>query len=120
MTSISKYVYIDKIDVIVNRYNNTYHNTIKMKSVDVKSNSHINFSKGVNNEDPKLKIGDNVKISNYKNVFAKCYAPNWPKEVFVITKVKNSVPWTHVISDLKGEEIFGTFYKKELRKINQK
>ena len=67
MTSISKNVYIDKIDVIVNRYNNTYHSIIKMKSVDVKSNSHINSSKGVNNEDPKLKIGDNVKISFLQN-----------------------------------------------------
>ena len=84
MTSISKNVYIDKLDDIVNKYNNTYHSTIKMKPVDVKPNIYIEFSKGINYQDPKFKIGDVVRISKYKNIFAKGYVPNWPEEVFVI------------------------------------
>ena len=93
MTSISKTVYIDKLDDIVNKYNNTY-STIKMKPVDVKSNTYIDFSKEVNDKNPKSKIADNVRISKYKNVFTKGYNPNWSEEVFVIKKVKNTVPWT--------------------------
>ena len=71
MTSISKNVYIDKLDDIVNEYNNTYHRTIKMKPVDVKDNTYINFEKEVNNKDPKFKVGDYVRISKYENIFAK-------------------------------------------------
>ena len=94
MVSISKTVYIDKLDDIVNKYNNTYHSTIKMKPVDVKSNTYIDFSEEVNDKNPKSKIADNVRISKYKNVFTKGYNPNWSEEVFVIKKVKNTVPWT--------------------------
>ena len=110
MTSISKNRYIDKLDDIVDEYNNTYHTTIKMKSIDVKE---------INNKDPKFEVGDRVGISKYKNIFAKGYMLNWSEEVFVIKKVKNTVPWTYVINDLKGEEIIGTFYEKELQKTNQ-
>ena len=73
MTSISKDVYIDKLDDIVNEYNNTYHRTIKMKPVDVKDNTYIDFKKEVNDKDPKFKVGDHVRISKYKNIFAKGY-----------------------------------------------
>ena len=76
MTSISKNVYIDKLDYIVNTYNNTYHRTIKMKPVDVKSSTYINSSEEINNEDPKFKIGDIARIPKYKNIFAKGYVPN--------------------------------------------
>ena len=119
MTSISKNVYIDKLDDIVNEYNNTYHRTIKMKPVDVKDNTYIDSNKEVNDKDPKFKVGDHVRISKYKNIFAKGYTPNWSEEVFVIKKVKNTVPWTYIINHLNGEEIIGTFYKKELQKTNQ-
>ena len=119
MTSISKNVYIDKLDDIVDEYNNTYHTTIKMKPLDVKDNTYINTSKDINNKDPKFKVGDHVRISKYKNIFAKGYMPNWSEEVFVIKKVKNTIPWTYVINDLNGEEIIGTFYEKELQKTNQ-
>ena len=105
---------------IVNEYNNTYHRTIKIKPVDVKNNTYIDFEKEVNNEDPKFKVRDHVRISKYKNIFAKGYTPNWSEEVFVISKIKNTVPWTYVINDLNGEEIIGTFYEKELQKTNQK
>ena len=119
MTSVSKNVYVDKLDDIVNEYNNTYHTTSKMKPIDVKDNTYINISKKINYKDPKFKVGDRVRISKYKNIFSKGYMPNWSEEVFVIKKVKNTVPWTYVIDDLNGEEIIGTFYKKELQKTNQ-
>ena len=112
MTSISKNVYIDKSDDIVDEYNNTYHAIIKMKPIDVKDNTYINTSKEINNKDPKFKVGDYVRISKYKNIFAKGYMPNWSEEVFVIKKVKNTVPWTYFINDLNGEQIIGTFYEK--------
>ena len=113
MTSISKNVYINKLDDIVNEYNNTYHTTIKIKPIDVKDNTYINTSKKNNYKNPKFKVGDRVRISKYKNIFAKSYTPNWSEEVFVIKKVKSTVPWTYVINDLNGEEIIGTFYEKE-------
>ena len=113
MTSISKNVYIDKLDDIVNEYNDTYHTTIKMKPIDV------NTDKETNDKDPKFKGGDRVRISKYKNIFAKGYTPNWSEEVFVIKKIKNTVPWTYIINDLNGEEIMGTFYEKELQKTSQ-
>ena len=119
MTSISKNVYIDKLNDIVDRYNNTYHTTIQMKPIDVKDNTYINTDKEINNKDPKFKVGDRVRISKYKNIFAKDYTPNWSEEIFVIKKVKNTVPWTYVINDLNGEQIMGTFYEKELQKTNQ-
>ena len=119
MTSISKNVYIDKLDDIVRKYNNKKHRTIKMKRIDVKDNTYTDFSKDVNDNDTKFKVGDYVKISKYKNIFAKDYTPNWSEEVFVIKKNKNTVPWTYVIDDLNGEEITGTFYEKELQKIDQ-
>ena len=84
MTSISKNVYIDKLDDIVNEYNNTYHTTIKMKPIDVKDNTYINTDKETNDKDPKFKVGDRVRISKYKNIFTKGYTPNWSEEVFVI------------------------------------
>ena len=92
MTSISKNVYVDKLDDLVDKYSITYYSTIKMKPVDVKSNTYIDSSKEFNNKDPKLKIGDNVRISKNKNVFAKGYVPNWSEEVFVIKKIKSTVP----------------------------
>ena len=119
MTSISKNVYIDKLDDIVNEYNNTYHRTIKMKPVDVKGNTYIDSNKEVNDQDPEFQVGDHVRISKCKNIFAKGYTPNWSEEVFVVSKIKNTVPWTYVINDLNGEEIIGTFYEKELQKTNQ-
>ena len=119
MTSISKYLYIDKLDDIVHKYNNKNHRTIKIKSFDVKDNTYIDFDKEVNDNDPKFKVGDHVRISKYKNIFAKGYTPNWSEEVFVIKEIKNTVPWTYVINDINGQEITGTFYEKELQKIDQ-
>ena len=118
MTSLSINVYIDKLGDMVNEYNNTYHRISKMKPIDVKDNKYIDFSKDVNDKVSKFKVGDHVRTSKYKNIFAKGYTPNWSEEDSVIKKVKNTVPWTHVINDLNGEEITGIFYKKELQKTN--
>ena len=120
MTSVSKNVDIDKLDDIVNEYDNTYHRTIKMKPVDVQDNTYFEFEKEVNNKDPKFKVGDHTRISKYKNIFAKLHMSSWSEEVFIIKNVKNTVPWTYVINDLNGEKIIGTFYEKGLQKTNQK
>ena len=95
MTSISKNVYVDKLHVIVNKCNNAYHSTMKMKPVDVKSSTYSDSSKEINNQDPKFKIGDIVRISKYKNIFAKGYTPNLSEEVFICKKVKNAVSRTY-------------------------
>ena len=95
----------------MNKYNNAYHKTIKIKPVDVKSRKY--------KKDSKFKVDDHVRILKCKNIFAKGYTPNWSDVVLVIKKVKNNVPSTYVIIDLKGEEVVGTFYKKELQKTNR-
>ena len=109
MTSISKNVYINKTDDIAKEYNNKYYTSIKMKPVDATDNTYTDFKK-----DPKFKVGDYVAIYKYKNIFAKGYMPNWSEEIFVISQIKNTVPWTYVINDINGEEIISTFYEKEL------
>ena len=111
---------INKLDDIVNEYNNTYHRTIKMKPVDVKDNTYIDFKKEVNDKDPKFKVGDHVRISKYKNIFAKGYTPSWSEEVFVIKKVKNTVPWKYVINDLNGKKLLEHFMKKNYKKLINK
>ena len=99
--------------------NNTYHTTIKMKPIDVKGNKYINIDKEVNDKNPKFKVGDHVRISKHKNIFAKRYTPNWSEKIFLIKRIKNTVPWIYVVNDLNGEEITGTFYEKEMQKTNQ-
>ena len=125
MTSISKNVYNDELDDIVNEYNNTYRRTIKMKSVDVKDNKYIDsvelrsMKLQSNDKDPKFRVGDHVRISKYKNIFAKGYTSNWSEKVFVINKVRNTAPWKYFINDLNGEEIIGAFYEKKIQKTNE-
>ena len=81
---MSKNVYIHKlVNEIINEYNNTYVRTIKMKPVDVKDNTYIDFKKEVNDKNPKFKVGDHVRMSQYKNIFAKGYSPNWSEEFFL-------------------------------------
>ena len=109
MIAVSKNVYFDVLDDIVTNYNNTVHRTMKMKPIDVTSDSYAEY-----NED-----GDHVRMSKYKNIFAKRYTQNWSKEVFVVSKIKNTVPWAYTISDLNGEPIAGSYYEKELQKTSQ-
>ena len=80
-----------------------------MKPIGVKDITYINIGKKVNDKDPKFKVVDQVRISKYKNIFAKGYTPDWPEEILVIKEIKNTVPWTYVINDINGEEIIGTF-----------
>ena len=94
----------DKLHDIVNKYNNAYHSTIKMKPVDVKSSTYINSSKDINDKNLNFKMCGTVRISKYKNVFVNDYVPNWSEEVFMMKKVKRTVPWTYVIGDLKGNK----------------
>ena len=117
--AISKNVYFDVLDDIVNKYNNTVHRTIKMKCIDVTSDSYPEYNENFNEKDPKFKTGDHLRISKYKNIFAEWYTPNWSEEVFVVSKIKDTVPWTYVISDLNSEAITGSFFEKELQKTNQ-
>ena len=105
-------VYFDVLNDIVDKYNNTYHTTIKVNHIDVKFNSYAEYNVESNAKDAKFKIGDDVRLSKHKNIFARGYAPNWSEEVFLISKIKNTVPWTYVINDLNGEEIIGMFYEK--------
>ena len=101
-------MYIDKLDDIINEYNDVYPRTIRMKSIEVKDNTYIGSIKEVNDKDPKLKVGDHARISKYKNIFRKGYTPNWSEEVFVVKETKNTLPWTYVINDLDGKQIRST------------
>ena len=105
MISISKNVYIDKLDEIVNKYNNRYHTIIKIKPIDVNPSMYFNFNKENNKEDPTFKVSDCWGISKHKSIFAKDYVPNWSEEIFAIKKVKNTIPRAYVISDLKMNKL---------------
>ena len=119
MTAISKNVYFDVLDNIVNKYNNTVHRSIKMEPIDATSDSYAEYNKDSNEKDPRLKVGDHVRISKYKNIFATGYTQNWSEEAFVVSNIKNTVLWTYVIIDLNGEPITGSFYEKELQKTSK-
>ena len=118
MAAISKNVCFDVLDDIVNKYNNTVHKT--MKPIDVTDDSFVECNEKSNEKDLKFKVADHVRISKYKNIFAKEYFPNWSEEAFVINKFRNTVLWTYFINDLNGENITGSCYEKELQKTNQK
>ena len=125
MTAISKNIYFDVLDDIATKYNNTVHRTVKTKPFEVTGDSYAEYNENSmelysNKKDSKFKVDDNVRISKYKSIFAKGYTPNWSEEGFVISKIKNTVPWTYVISDSNGEEITGSFCEKELQKATQK
>ena len=124
MTATGKNVYYDVLDDVVNKYNNTKHSTIKMKPIDVgdmtKSSSLELNNKRVyidehNEKDSRFKVGDRVRISKFKNIFAKGYTPNWSKEIFIVDKINDAVPYTYNIKDLNDEEIIGSFYDRELQ-----
>ena len=91
-----------------------------MKPIDVTGDSHVEYNEDFDRKGPKFKVNSHVRISKYKNIFAKGYVPNWSEEVFILNEIKNTVPWTYTISDLNGEKVIGTFYEKELQKTNQK
>ena len=117
MTAIGKNVYYDVLDDVVNKYNNTKHSTIKMKPIDVRDNNNKRVYIGEHNEKRStLKVGDRVRISKFKNIFAKGYTPNWSKEIFIVDKINDTGPYTYNLKDLNDEEIIGSFYDQELQK----
>ena len=114
-TAIGKNVYYDVLDDAVNKNNNTKHSTIKMKPIDVKNNKRV-YTDEHNDKDGKFKVVERVRISRYKSIFAKGYAPNWSSEIFIVNKINDTVPYTYNLKDLSDEEIIGSFYDKELQK----
>ena len=112
MTPILKNVYIDVLDDIKPM-------KMKMKPIDVTNDFYVEYNEDSNKRNRKFNVGDRVRISKYKNIFAKGYVPNWSEEVFIVNKIKNTVPWTYTINDLNGEQIMESFYEKELQKTNQ-
>ena len=115
MTATGKNVYY-VLDDIVNEYNNTKHNTIKMKPKDVGNNNKRVYIDEHNEKRSRLKVGDKVGISKFKNIFAKGYTPNWSREIFIVNKINDTVPYTYNIKDLNDEEIIDSFYDRELQK----
>ena len=116
MTATGKNVYFNVLHNVVNKYNNTKHSTIKMKPIDVGDNNKRVYIDERNEKDSKFKVGDRVRISTYKNIFAKGYAPNWSSEIFIVDKINDTKPYTYNLKDLNDEEIIGSFYDKELQK----
>ena len=110
MTATGKKVYYDVLDDVVNKYNNIKHSTIKMKPIDVEDNNNEH-----NEKDSRFKVGDRVRISKFKNIFAKGYTPNWSSEIFIVVKINDTAPYTYNLKDLNDEEIIGSFYDKELQ-----
>ena len=88
--------------ILLKKYNNAYLSSIKLKPKDVEDDSVAEYNEDSNEKGPKFKVGDYVRISKYKNNFAKGYSPNWSEEIFVVKKIKLTVPWNYVISDLNG------------------
>ena len=111
-------MYINKLDYIVNKYNDTHHRSIKMEPFNVKSSTYIDTSQEINDKDPKVKIGDIVKTSKYKNIFVKDYAPNWSKEGFVVEKV-NALCHGHVVLVILMEKkLLESFIRKRIARNN--
>ena len=115
MTASGKNVYYDVLDDVVNKYNNTKHSTIKMKPIDVGDNKRVYIDEH-NEKDSRFKVGDRVRISKFKNIFAKGYTPNGSREIFIVDKINDTVPYTYNLKDLNDEEIIGSFYDRELQK----
>ena len=117
MTAIGKKVYYDVLHDVVNKYNNTKHSTIKMKPIDVRDNNNKRvYIDEHNKKHSRFKVGDRVRISKFKNIFAKGYTPNCSKEILIVDKINDTVPYTYNLKDLNDEEIIGSFYEQELQK----
>ena len=115
MIATGKNVYYDFLDDVVNEYNNTKHSTIKMKPKDVKNNKRVYIDEH-NEKSDRFNVGGRVRISKFKNIFAKGYTPNWSREIFIVNKINDTVPYTYNLKDLNHEEIIGSFYDRELQK----
>ena len=116
MTAINKDVRYDVLDDIVNKYNNTRHSTIKMKPKDVGDDNNRVYNDEYNKRSARFNVNNRVRISKFKNIFAEGYTANWSKEIFVINKINDAVPYTYNLKGLNGEEILGGFYDRQLKK----
>ena len=116
MTAVVKNVYYNVLDDAVNEYNNTKYNTIKMKPKDVGDDNNRVYIEEHNKKSARFNVEDRVRISKFKNIFAKGCTPNWSKEIFIVKKINDTVPWTYSLKDLNCEEIIGSFYDRELQK----
>ena len=116
VTAIGKNVYWNVLDDAVEKYNDTINKSIGMKPKDVKINKKAVYVEESNEKSARFSVGNCVRISKFKNIFTKGYTPNWRKEIFVINKIKNTVPWTYELKDLNGEDIIGSFYDRELQR----
>ena len=116
MRATGKSVYYDVLDDVVNEYNNTKQNTIKMKPKDVKDGNKRVYIDEHNEKSARFNVGDRVRISKFKIIFAKGYTPNWSKEIFIVNKINDTVPYTYNLKDLNGEEIICSFNDRELQK----
>ena len=116
MTDTGRNVYYDVLDDVFNEYNNTKHSTIKMKPIDAGDNNKRVYIDEHNEKSARFNVGDRVRISKFKNIFAKGYTPNWSKEIFIVDKINDTVPYTYNLKDLNDEEIIGSFYDQELQK----
>ena len=110
-----KNVYYDVLDDVVNECNNTKHNTIKMRPKDVRDNKRVYIDEH-NGKNSRFKVSDRIRISKFKNIFARGYTSNWSRDIFIVNKINDTVPYTYNLKDLNGEEIIGSFYDRELQK----
>ena len=120
MTVVSKNVYLHVSDDIVNKYNNAVHRSIKIKPIDVTSDSYAECNEDSNEKRPKFKVGDRVKILKYKNIFAKGYTQNWSEDLFVVSKIKNTVLLTYVTNDVNANQLREAFMKRNCKKLAKK
>ena len=111
MTAKAMKVYIVRLKEI--------HRTFKVKTADVQLGTYIEYGVGNKDKDPKLNVGDHMRMSKYRNIFGEGNTQSCSGEVFVIKKVEKYCPWTYIISDLNNEKIVRTFYEKELQKTNK-
>jgi hypothetical protein len=117
--------WLNMLDNLINKYNNTVHSTIKMTPTE--ASKPENKFEVLNNHgyqhhqqmNPKFEVGDRVRISRVKAVFEKGYLPNWSEEIYEITEVKQTNPFTYNLKDMAGETIAGSFYGDELQKTSQ-
>ena len=116
MTEVLKNLYISKVDEIDGKYNNTYHRTNQVKPANFVSDMYIEYAVERNGKDLEFKVGDHVRISKYKDIFAKGFTPSWSEKVFMIKKVKHTVLWTYIINDLHNEKLLKNFIKKSCRR----
>ena len=120
MAAVSKNVYFDVLDDIVNKYNNTVHRSIKMKPIDVTSDSYAEYNEDSNEKDPKFKVGDHVRISKYKNIFAKGYTQNWSEDAFVVSKIKIQFRGLMLLVTWMVNQLLEVFMKKNSKKLVKK